>query len=130
PAQRKTVAESIGALLIVRIAARLAEVPSQSPRIEAPRDENGETHVRVVYEGDPAGAIAIDLVFDPHAPRPRIIDATVAGANPPRTLGGSVNKLVPRAGVDVPGARPRQLGESALAPAPPGGRPKPADLTL
>jgi ABC-type transporter MlaC component len=132
-AQRKTVAESIGALLTARIAARLAEVPSQSPRIEGPRDENGETHVRVVYEGDPAGAIAIDLVFDRQAPRPRIVDATVAGANISRNLRASVNKVVRRDGVDVLVARLRQLRESALAPAaaPRGGdRPKTADLTL
>jgi ABC-type transporter MlaC component len=119
PQQRKTLSEAIRPLLVRRVALRLNAnaanaANAKPPRIEpGPREENGETHIRLFYKsGDEE--IEVDLSFGARpgnttATPPRVVDATVAGTNLSKNLRASVNKVMRKEGFDGLVARLKQL---------------------
>jgi ABC-type transporter MlaC component len=121
PAERKKLSDAFRALVVARISLRLPEAPAAAPQIDAPRTENGETRIRVVYGDD----VQVDLVFTkPGAPL-RIADATIAGASLSKNLRASVNKVMRKDGFDGLVARLVQLRERTTS-----GPHKSSDLTL
>jgi ABC-type transporter MlaC component len=132
PEQRKEVTSGLRELLASRIALRLPDMPSARPAIDAPRVENGETHVRLVYraavDGGPPGLpedVEVDLLFKRRSGRLRVVDVTIAGARLSKNLRASVNNVMRRQGYSALLARLAELRQ-AKAPGPH----KSSDLTL
>lgn len=128
PEQQKTLSEALRPLLVHRIALRLRGLPPQKPVIDPPREESGDTHVRLRFKNEAEGDLDVDLVFakraQPTAPL-RVVDATIAGASLTKNLRASVNKVMRRDGFDGLVARLRQLRDAKVP-----GPHKSSDLTL